>query len=328
MTDHPHSKRRKREPARRRESYGAAAAYVRNTSFNVAWFFPALLAIAALSIAVAIAFVLRLEGAPLGAPLAARISWAVAAMLFSVFFVFTLVACHTVMFRCGCAEHAVPVSIATTIAGAAWTLLMLALRDSPYVGPDLMQDHLDNSAFLLEGVKPALALFNGFAVWAALVVIATSSVVIANEIDPRDDDSQEQLSRQFRGAKILTYCAAALLVTGVFEIAALHQWPAHGIDGLSDETRAAIEKTGAALSTGAGTIATLVLAAAYLPLIMVLRQRAYRVVRPWERTEAWLAMHGFALQPTQQLAKLLLILSPLLAGGPISYLITLLSEIG
>jgi hypothetical protein len=39
-------------------------------------------------------------------------------------------------------------------------------------------------------------------------------------------------------------------------------------------------------------------------------------------------VHGFALQPPQQLFKVLLILSPLLASGPLNYLITLLSNEG
>lgn len=313
----------------RRARFAERAQYIRDTSFNIAWFFPAGLAIVSVSIAVAIAFALELEGAALGEPLAARISWAVAAMLFLEFFVFTLVACHTVMFKCGDEQHAVPASIATTALGIVWTIgCVIAGWWDPYVGPDQMRVHLAGTAFAFGGVRLTAALINGLAVWAALVVVATSSVLIAHDIDPGDRDSQEQLSRQFRGTKILTYCAAALLITGVFEIAALHQWPAHAIDSLDPAEKARIETTGAALSTAAGTLGSLVLAAAYLPLLMVLRQRAYRVVRPWERTETWLAVHGFALQPTQQLAKLLLILSPLLAGGPISYLITLLSEMG
>lgn len=323
MTD----KTKKRDKAERRQQYAKAAARVRDTSFDIAWTFPIVLAAVALIISLAMAYAIGLRAATLGEPIAARVSWGMAAMLFALFFVFTLVACHTVMFKCGEPGNAVIASLITTVAGVVWTGVSVSQWRNPYVGPAAMQAFLDASVFQYGAVKIATALFHGLAVWAALVVVATSALLIASEIDPRDDDAQEQLSRQFRQTKILTYCAAALLVTGVFVIAALHQWPAHELT-LTPEEKTSLERTGAAISTGAGTIATLVLASAYLPLIMVLRQRAYRVVRPWERTETWLAVHGFALQPTQQLAKLLLILSPLIAGGPISYLITLLSEMG
>ena len=326
------AKKKKRDKAEQREAYATRAARVRDTSFDIAWSFPVVLAAVSVAIAVLMVFAIRIQGASLGEATAARVSWAVAAMLFTVFFVFTLVACHTVIFKSGRPEYSVPVSIGTTVAGVAWTALMFALLrvSPPYVGPSGMATYLEQTAFQFTGVTLITAMFHGLSVWAAILVLATSAVLIASEIDPglNKDDRQEALSRQFRQTKILTYCAAALLVTGVFQVAALHQWPAHEAPGLTAVQKAAIEKTGAAISTGVGTIGSLVLASAYLPLLMVLRQRAYRVVTPWERTETWLAVHGFALQPSQQLAKLLLILSPLLAGGPISYLITLLSEAG
>jgi hypothetical protein len=54
---------------------------------------------------------------------------------------------------------------------------------------------------------------------------------------------------------------------------------------------------------------------------MLLRKRAYEIVIPWQRTEAWLAMHSLGLRPMQQLGKVLLMLAPLLAGGPVTALL-------
>ncbi len=127
------------------------------------------------------------------------------------------------------------------------------------------------------------------------------------------------------------HTGAALLIAGVAETSALHKWPATeplvaGCPAVPVPGDAVVQSVASSISTSVGTIFSMVLAAAYLPLGIILRQRAYRLIKPWERTEAWLAVHGFALLPTQQLANVLLILSPLIAGGPVSYLLSLLSR--
>jgi hypothetical protein len=240
------------------------------------------------------------------------------------------------MFRCGHPNHALAATAVTTTIGLVSTVLWATVLPQAYLGPPEMQAYLDATAFCVGHVRTLTAIFDGFGVWAAVLIVATSGVILANEVN-----DAEELSRQMRGSKILMYCAAALLIGGVSEVGALHKWPGHetgptaacatpGTNQLFTEPLPArktrIDASATAISTSVGTVGSLVLAAAYLPLAILLRQRAYRVVRPWERTETWLAIHGFALQPTQQLGKLLLILSPLMAGGPVSYLITLLSN--
>jgi hypothetical protein len=187
--------------------------------------------------------------------------------------------------------------------------------------------------FTLRGVRALSGMFDGFAFWAAFVVVATSCAILRN-----DAVSQEELSRQIRASRILLSVGSALLITGVAQTSALHRWPATEIDlvqkccaGMVGQLKREVLQqevytTALAISTTAGTACSLVLAAAYLPLGLLLRQRAYEVVRPWERTEAWLAMHGLSLKPTQQLGKVLLMLGPFIAGGPITSLISLLTQ--
>jgi hypothetical protein len=305
---------------------------VRETSFTFAWLFPALLSATIVGAVWLIIGSLDLHEGPVGTPLSGRLTWAIAAMLFAVFFVFGVIACNTVMFRCGAPGDALAASIGTTAFGLLAVAVAIANRHV-YLGPPRMGRALAETAFRLPGVEAIAAAFDGFAIWAAVLTVTTACVIIKNEVGEPED-----LSRQFRGSKILLYTSAALLIAGVAATGALHRWPAHEPPPCTptattpctpDPAREKmIEETAVAVSTTVGTIFSMVLAAAYLPLGIVLRQRAYRVVRPWERTEAWLAIHGFALQPTQQLAKILLILSPLIAGGPVSQLVSLLAHSG
>jgi hypothetical protein len=269
------------------------------------------------------------------AALTARLTWATAALLFIILFVFTLVACPALMFACGKDVDAMFATGATFVLGVIAVVVCVWNRDG-YLGPANMHDLLTATAFCRTGVRWLTASFDGFAIWSTLLVIATSSVIARNQVKTEAD-----LSRQLRGSILLMYIASALLIAGVAETSSLHKWPAN--DHLASQScplelppswqgRSAadfateVDTTATAISTSVGTVFSLVLIAAYLPLAILLRQRAYRVVTPFARTEAWLGVHGFALQPTQQLSKVMLILSPLLAGGPVSYLITLLSR--
>ena len=309
---------------------------VTTMSSALAWLFPVVLAVV-----VAIALWSVVTGLDLknlsveGDVASARLTWGISAMFLMLAFAFAVVACNVVMFRCGNPRHALLASTGTTTFGIAATLASVFLFQGTYLGPAEMKAHLDATVFCVGHVRTLATIFDGLGLWSGAVVIATSAVILANEVA-----TAEELSRQLRGSKILMYCAAALLISIVAEVGALHKWPAHALASgktctatgttaaITAEERKAIETEATAISAAVGTIGSLVLAAAYLPLGILLRQRAYRVVKPWERTEAWLSIHGFALQPTQQLGKVLLILSPLLAGGPISYLITLLSSSG
>jgi hypothetical protein len=312
---------------------------------TIAWAFPVLLAITIVIVVSVVAACLGLKNSGTGDALMARLTWATAAMLFTVLFVFFLVVCVVLMFVCGKDEDAMIATTAATSVGAVALLLCVTHADA-YLGPKDMHDLLDQTAFCLGGVRTISAWLDGFAIWSAILVIATSCVIARNEIETSSlstHEKEQDLSVQLRGAKVLMYTAAALLIAGVAETSALHKWPANDtVEGTvcpralplkwselartRDKYVAAVDTTATAISTAVGTVASLVLAAAYLPLAFLLRQRAYHIITPYARTEAWLGIHGFALQPTQQLAKVLLVLSPLVAGGPLSYLITLLSR--
>lgn len=304
---------------------------------EVGWVLPILLVVTIAIVVWVLTAILGLPTSGTGDGLSARLTWATAAMLFTVLFVFSVVLFITIMFACGDRIDAMFATVATTLLGLLAIVLALWKSDG-YAGPADMHELLKATAFCLEGVRSVTAVFDGFAVWAALLVVATSAVIARHEVT-----SEEDLSLQLRYAAALTYVAAALLIAGVSETSALHKWPAHDFHpgatcprplpppwSALPQTATGYEKevntTATAISASVGTVFSLILAATYLPLGLLLRQRAYRVVQPPSRTEAWLGVHGFSIQPTQQLAKVLVVLSPLLAGGPVSYLISLLSK--
>lgn len=328
--------RRNGRRQRRREWANRRVDDVTSVSSSVSWMFPVVLAVVVAIAVWSVVTALDLKNLSVEGDVAsARLTWGIAAMFLMLAFAFAVVACNVIMFRCGNPRHALLAGGGTTLFGITATAASVFLFQDTYLGPVEMKAHLDATVFCVGHVRTLATVFDGLALWSAAVVVATSGVILANEVT-----TAEELSRQLRGSKILMYCAAALVVTIVAEVGALHKWPAHALASgqtcaasgttaaVTPEQRKSIETEATAISAAVGTIGSLVLAAAYLPLGILLRQRAYRVVKPWERTEAWLAIHGFALQPTQQLGKVLLILSPMLAGGPISYLITLLSSSG
>jgi len=305
---------------------------VATASSENAWTFPLLLGATVVSIVWMVISSVGLPTGPIGEALSARLTWAVTAMLFGTVFVFAIIQCHVLMFRCGRPEDALSLTVATTIMGLA-TTLYLSWNNDMYLGPSRMKALLEGTAFTLKGVRVLTAMFDGLAFWAAFVVLGTSCAILRNDIV-----SPEELSRQIRASRILLSVGSALLITGVAQSSALHRWPAAEIDlarqccsgtvGLlkPDALQKEVYATALAISTTAGAACSLILAAAYLPLGLLLRQRAYRVVRPWERTEAWLAMHGLSLKPMQQLGKVFLMLGPFLAGGPMTSLISIMTQ--
>ena len=309
---------------------------VTHTSATYAWTFPLLMAVAIVVIVCTVLFSLDLWPGPVGDPLSARLTWGVACTLFAGAFVFALVQCHVLMFRCGLADDAMTASVLTTVGGVMAVLLM-GFNSDIYLGPEKMKQLLDATAFTLPGVRVLSSICDGLAVWAGLLVVATSCVILRHQTT-----KSNELSRQLRASRILLNVGSALLITGVSQSAALHRWPVHEAEraaaccpamllsasdaGKLSAFQKEVQTTALAISTTVGTACSLVLVAAYMPLGVLLRQRAYAVIEPWERTEAWLAMHGMSLQPTQQLGKVLLMLAPLLAGGPVTFLLNLISR--
>lgn len=305
---------------------------VTTTSSSHAWTFPLLMAGAVVVIVWVVLASLGLWHGPLGDGLSARLTWGVACTLFAGAFVFALVQCHILMFRCGEPDDAMRASAVTTIGGVA-AILWMAFNSDIYLGPQLMKQLLDATAFTLAGVRVLSSICDGLAVWAGLLVLATSCTILR-----RQPEGPKELSRQLRASRILLNVGSALLITGVSQTAALHRWPMHDAQGASRVVASAgtaqglaefqklVQTTALAVSTTVGTACSLILVATYMPLGVLLRQRAYEVIQPWERTEAWLAMHGMSLQPTQQLGKVLLMLAPLLAGGPVTFLLNLISK--
>jgi hypothetical protein len=143
----------------------------------------------------------------------------------------------------------------------------------------------DGTVFSVAGIRTLTGVFDGFAAWSALAILATSCTILRNsEVSERD------LSREIRASRLLLYVGSALLITGVTEVSTLHTWPSQEpalavkccpdlLKGASDPTalrdfQTKIQTTALAVSSMTGMACSLILAAAYLPLGLLLRQRA------------------------------------------------------
>ena len=349
---------RRKAKARKQEEYRemneARAEGIRAKAFRNAWVFPlalaGLVAVSALTMTTGVSLASIGEDQDLGA----RLTWGVSAILFFVLFSFFVVLCHTFMFKCGRPQDAM-LGLGVSMTFGILSVLWGFVPGNPYIGPHWIAERLHQTVFSSPIVRIATGVASGCALWAAVLLVMTSAVILRNEVDVKGLTRErrfveaENLSRQLRASQMLMQSAAALLVAGVTLTAALHAWPARderlaaqaeaqrqtappsesantdaGKGAPRDIPHSPLEAAGVAMSTAVGAVFSVLLGAAYLPLGVILRQRAYIVIYPWDRAEMWLNIHGFAIQPTQQFAKILLILGPLIATGPVSYLTQLL----
>lgn len=138
------------------------------------------------------------------------------------------------------------------------------------------------------------------------------------EID-RHNELAASLNAQSRRLQSVLYAGAAVLVAGVIEVDALYHW-ALSMTSLSAQAKAIT--TSATVPTG--TFFSLFLAAAYVPAALILRERGLalaQAVLPLEGPAArgqWLQSNGLAISVTSQVASLLALLGPVLAGGPLN----------
>jgi|CXWL01.1.fsa_nt_gi hypothetical protein len=341
------------EPPKKARAY-ASSQFIRDEIWSGAWLFPVLMGTCVVFSVWFVWWALRLQAAEPAADLSGRLTWAVSSMMFFVLFAFFYVLCATCMFKCGKDPAPAYALVGSTFAGAI-TVWELAGSDV-YLGPRWLKAKLEESPFAVGNVRLVSSILDGVAIWAAILLLTTSAVILANEIAEDVIEKDKALSRQLRASRMLMQAATALLITGVASTTALHRWPLESLPAMASadsrtalpagnsgndadeqrqkrdtatedqETRRQIEQATIAIGAAVGTVFSMLLGAAYLPLGIVLRQRAYRVITPWQRADTWLTVHGFSIAPSQQFARILLILSPLLASGPIGYLIKLLNS--
>jgi hypothetical protein len=115
---------------------------------------------------------------------------------------------------------------------------------------------------------------------------------------------------------------AVLLVAGALQVAALYSWPASMFDAAIDaDEGSTLESTALLVAGFVGAIFSSVLVLSYLPALSVLRVRAINANHKEKLEEK-----GFEDTWSKGLLLLLQALAPLLAGVPLTGLLTLLQQ--
>jgi hypothetical protein len=172
------------------------------------------------------------------------------------------------------------------------TLVVWLKRSKQHSGPLFLEELIANTS---EKFAPHwfVGLGNALAFIGVAFFIGGSCSIIAST-----GRSAEDVSRQMHDLGILLYAGAAFLVASVLEINQLHRWSG---DCVSEDVRPEIHRAAAVLAGTVGTFFSLLLAAAYVPAVVILQYRG----APVHQTVS------SALQSTFNLA---LVLSPLLVG--------------
>lgn len=172
------------------------------------------------------------------------------------------------------------------------TLVVWLARSKKHSGPLFLDEMIAGTSEKV--VSPRfVGLGNALAFIGVAFIVGGSCSVIAST-----GRSAEDVSRQMHGLGILLYAGAAFLVASVLEINQLHRWSA---DSVPEEVRPQIYRAAAVLAGTVGTFFSLLLAAAYVPAVVILQYRGV----PVQQTVT------SALQSAVNLA---LVLSPVLVG--------------
>ncbi|HZF14589.1 MAG TPA: hypothetical protein VE046_01475 [Steroidobacteraceae bacterium] len=138
-----------------------------------------------------------------------------------------------------------------------------------------------------------------------------------------DQKSPALLRRRIARVQSLLFIGATGLALRALEMYFLYRWPAAWLTGAPAES---VDQIALAVSTAYGAFYTGILASLYLPTAFLLRLRASRladesVPDDTEKRDAWLAKSGLEFLPFREFGHLLVILAPLLAGGPLAKVI-------
>jgi hypothetical protein len=205
----------------------------------------------------------------------------------------------------------------------AWALGLIAWRRQVAILPDVLQilvDHLTHAGTCTESacnpVKAYRELTKGLSVVAIIgLVFSCSATLLAGARD------LHYLADQTRRLRIGLFIAAALLVAGVMEVSLLLHWPTARLPARDAAAIIALADT---VSIGNGTVLSLLLVATYgvasLVVLDRVRERAAEIEPDRTRREEWLADNDLASMPTQQLLRVLALVAPLVAGGPLTSL--------
>ncbi len=141
----------------------------------------------------------------------------------------------------------------------------------------------------------------------------------------KEKKSAALLRRRIARAQALLFIGAAALALRALEMYFLYRWPGAWLTGPMAQS---VDEIALAVSTAYGSFYTAILASVYLPTAFVLRSRANSladesVAGTAEDHGAWLTKSGLRFLPFQEFGRLLVVLAPLIAGGPVAKVIGL-----
>jgi len=246
--------------------------------------------------------------------LRASIGWALAALALAIALLVSLTVPWVVAFQ---ALDPVSDRIRLSILGIGLIVLtvmaLAAYSQERQILPHVHQVLVDH---LSAGVKQYRELTKALALAAVTLIFASISATLYMPRPP----TLIALRAQAERLQTLLYISAGILVAGVLEIAFLLRWPAARLDPIDAEP---IIVLGNVVSTGAGTLLTLLLLATYGTAALIMRRRIADISREVVASERaqWLARHGFKSTPTGQLLRVIAMIAPLIAGGPVVQLL-------
>jgi hypothetical protein len=207
----------------------------------------------------------------------------------------------------------VAVSVAVAVAAGVFAATLDPITPDRFqlLGSMLQMLEGDNGTHMIEASR----YFAGMAAAAIVLIVVASWSTMWH-------DSSDDLEPQLDGLRLVFNAGAVLLVAGALQVAALYSWPASVFDAAIDaDAGSKLESTALLVAGFVGAIFSSVLVLSYLPALSVLRVRAINA-----NHKAKLEEKGFEDTWSKGLLRLLQALAPLLAGVPLTGLLTLLQQ--
>jgi hypothetical protein len=157
-----------------------------------------------------------------------------------------------------------------------------------------------------------------------LLLCAASAALIKTDSRPQ---TIAQVGLRIRQVQWLLYVGAVALVLRDIEMYMLYRWPQIWF---GKDAAEAIDRMALALSTAHGAFFSAILMALYLPSAFILRMRSRLIATQvvagtTEQPDEWLKKMGFDSTPLKELAHLFATLTPLLAGGTVAKIVSVLA---
>ena len=165
------------------------------------------------------------------------------------------------------------------------------------------------------------AAFDKVSYLVFLLLAAAASATLLRPVEP--GKPVELLRRRISRLQAILFVGAAALAVRAIEMYLFYRWPAAWLIGNDAQS---VNEIALNVSTAYGAFYTGILASIYLPTAFLLRSLAAALAEQMvtdkpEQRDRWLKKAGLHLLPLQEFTHLLVILAPLIAGGPLAKVI-------